>query len=341
MARPGYGFTGWNTDPDGLGTSYDDQEAVLNLADTAGATVTLFAQWEPYTYTIRFNANHFGVTGAMANQAFVYDTPQALTANGFSLAGYTFSGWHDPLNGRTYSDGETINILPPGNGVTIDLYAQWTANSYTVHFEPNGGMGTMADQNFTYDVEGALQSNAFSRPGYGFTGWNTDPDGLGTSFSDGQAVVNLTAVSGGTVVLYAQWTPYTYTVRFNANHFGATGAMPDQSFVYGTPQALTANAFSVTGYTFTGWHDPLNGKTYSDGEIIDFLPPANGMTLDLYAQWTPYTCVVCFFPNGGTGACSFPLCPGTHKILLCTLYVSPSPVEVLQTYPTGFLSQIP
>lgn len=58
-----------------------------------------------------------------------------------------------------------------------------------------------------------LTRNAFSRTGYRFIGWNTEPDGSGSSFSDGQEIRNLTEENwdgdersqAGTVILYAQW----------------------------------------------------------------------------------------------------------------------------------------
>lgn len=45
--RDGYVFTGWNTEADGSGTSYDDEAIVKNLTATKNGTVTLYAQWTP------------------------------------------------------------------------------------------------------------------------------------------------------------------------------------------------------------------------------------------------------------------------------------------------------
>ena len=46
----------------------------------------------------------------------------------------------------------------------------------------------------------------FWRMGYRFDGWNTQADGTGQSFGDGERIANLSAEEGGQVVLYAQWT---------------------------------------------------------------------------------------------------------------------------------------
>ncbi|WP_151076262.1 S-layer homology domain-containing protein [Flintibacter sp. KGMB00164] len=113
--------------------------------------------------------------------------------------GYTFSGWND--GSTTYQAGASVPIT-----ASTTFTAQWTANSYKVQFDANGGSGTMDEQVFTYDREQALTANAFFRPGYTFAGWNTAADGSGTSYGDGAAVRNLTAENGGTITLYARWT---------------------------------------------------------------------------------------------------------------------------------------
>ena len=73
----------------------------------------------------------------------------------------------------------------------------------------------------------------------------------------------------------------TYTVTFNPN--GGTGTMQPQTFTEGEAQALTRNAFTYDGYTFTGWNTVQGGSgaSYPDGYT---LTATADMTL--YAQWT-------------------------------------------------------
>lgn len=83
--------------------------------------------------------------------------------------------------------------------------------SYTVNYNANGSIGipaagTMGEQAFQYGVAQNLTANAFSREGFTFAGWNTQPDGSGESYDDGQSVAGLNAEDGGSVELYAQWT---------------------------------------------------------------------------------------------------------------------------------------
>jgi Listeria-Bacteroides repeat domain (List_Bact_rpt). len=43
---PGYTFIGWNTEKDGSGTSYSDEQQVKNIYDKYGYSITLYAQWK-------------------------------------------------------------------------------------------------------------------------------------------------------------------------------------------------------------------------------------------------------------------------------------------------------
>lgn len=73
----------------------------------------------------------------------------------------------------------------------------------------------------------------------------------------------------------------TYIVTFNAN--GGTGTMEAQTFTEGEAQALTRNAFTYDGYTFSGWNTVQGGSgaSYTDQQTIIV---TSSMTL--YAQWT-------------------------------------------------------
>ena len=53
--------------------------------------------------------------------------------------------------------------------------AAWRNNAYTVAYDPNGGSGSMSSQQFKYDNDAVLAQNTYSRNGYEFLGWSTDP----------------------------------------------------------------------------------------------------------------------------------------------------------------------
>jgi len=74
----------------------------------------------------------------------------------------------------------------------------------TVSFDANGGTGSMADQEFVNGEEKALTPNDFTNENHEFTGWNTQPDGSGTTYSDQQKIK-----PDSDITLYAQWEKIT------------------------------------------------------------------------------------------------------------------------------------
>ena len=75
-------------------------------------------------------------------------------------------------------------------------------------------------------------------------------------------------------------------LAFDAN--GGTGTMPNQTIVYGTATNLSANTFTKTGYTFTGWNTKADGSgtSYTDGQSILITKEDTPKLETLYAQWT-------------------------------------------------------
>ena len=91
-----------------------------------------------------------------------------------------------------------------------------SANRYEVVYDGNGGSGYMVPSIHMYHdatvYEGrevtpqtTLSLCGFWRTGYRFAGWNTQPDGTGQEFADGERICDLSDQEGGQVVLYAQW----------------------------------------------------------------------------------------------------------------------------------------
>lgn len=144
-----YNFIGWNTAPDGSGTSYADEARVKDLA-SPGSTITLYAQWEEYEnpyydyyyYLIIFDGN--GGTGSMDELTYYvgYDF-YPLPTNTFTRAGYEFTGWNTASDGSgtSYADEETIEWEVPNENISITLYAQWEPRSdiryYVHHYQQN------------------------------------------------------------------------------------------------------------------------------------------------------------------------------------------------------------
>ena len=287
FTKTGYKFVNWNTKADGSGTAYTNQQSVKNLTTTNGATINLYAQWTPITYTISFNGNG-STSGSTASMSMTYDVSKNLTANGFGKTGYIFSGWNTKADGSgtNYADKQSVKNLSSTQGATITLYAKWTPITYTVKYNANGGSGSTSSSSHTYDVAKNLTANSFTKTGYIFKNWNTKADGTGTSYTDKQSVKNLTTINGATINLYAQWTPITYTIKFDGN--GSTsGSTASMSMTYDVAKALTANGFKKTDHTFTCWSIVKDGQgaCYADKQSVKNMTTVNGGVVTLYAQW--------------------------------------------------------
>ena len=133
-ALTGYKFKGWNTSADGSGSAYPG-------AETMKSNKTFYAQWEPATYKVHFNANGSSnpnhetgestqntVTGIMGDQTLQFDVAANLNANQFAREGYTFAGWNTKADGTgtAYSDKQSVMNLISKDKTEITLYAQWT-----------------------------------------------------------------------------------------------------------------------------------------------------------------------------------------------------------------------
>lgn len=309
MYRTGYRFTKWGTSSSG-GTLFDQDDATIKPTDlnssikTGDCTRTLYAQWTPNTYTIKFDGNG-STSGSTASMSMTYDVAKNLTANGFAKSGYHFSGWNTKADGSgtSYYNKQSVKNLTATHGATITLYAQWDTNSYTIAFNGNGNTGgNTSSMTMKFDVAKNLNKNGYTRTGYTFSKWNTKANGSGTNYTNQQSVKNLTTVNGGIFYLYAQWTPNTYTIKFNGN--GATsGSTASMSMTYDVAKNLTANGFKKTGYIFDGWNTNSSGTgtNYTDKQSVKNLTSTNGGTVTLYAKWKPITYTIKFDGNGATG----------------------------------------
>ena len=182
----------------------------------------------------------------MATQAATFNASTTLTKNTFATPGYTFSGWNTAANGSgtKYTDAQTFTYSAAGN---TTLYAQWTPIVYQVIYDANStfATGTMPNQNATFNANLTFAKNAFTRPGYTFSGWNTKTDGTGAGYTDA-ASINPYATVGNTT-LYAQWTPFTATAQ---NPDGTTTTIKENADgTITAPAAPTKN-----GSTFNYWY---------------------------------------------------------------------------------------
>jgi uncharacterized repeat protein (TIGR02543 family) len=293
FTRTGYSFTGWNTQADGSGTSYADQENVSNLTAEQRGTVTLYAQWNPTPKSVTPSSAAYRVEHYKQKLDGTYElsdtdyplygqlnTEVSAKAKSYEHYHVSTSNSNAVLKGTVITptvnaDKKTVNLL------TLQVY--YDLDTCTVTYDPNNGTASTT-KTLKYGETETLKE-APQKTGYTFTGWN---DGT-TNYNVGESIQVTTDM-----ILTAQWTPITYTVQFNANADGVTGTMADQMFTYDTAQSLTKNTFTRTGYTFLGWNTKADGTGtgYADVANVSNLTTENGATVILYAQWTPNTTAI-------------------------------------------------
>ena len=270
MSRDGFDFGGWYLDG-----------AFKKPADTISGigAKTIYAKWTAHKYTVTFHGNGAD-KGAMKDQPMVCGTAKALTKNAFARVGYTFAGWtRDSNSGNAeFTNGQKVLNLTYTDGDAVALYAVWTPVVYKITYK-NLTVDELTQVPQTYTIEDMVQLPAMARDGFDFGGW----------YLDGAFRKPADTISGiGARTIYAKWTAHKYTVTFHGN--GADkGAMKDQPMVCGTAKALTKNAFTRVGYTFSGWtRDPLSDVVeFTNGQKILDPTYVDGDTVDLYAVWMP------------------------------------------------------
>ncbi len=116
-----------------------------------------------------------------------------------------------PSGQLQYVLSESPNIS--GNIYTWkELTGDTRVNLYTIHFDRNGAVGgSMGNMRFlTSGQEYTLNDNQFMNVGRQFRGWNTKPDGTGTSYADKAKINYQASVNGERLTLYAQWDKCTH-----------------------------------------------------------------------------------------------------------------------------------
>ena len=148
---------------------------------------------------------------------------KTINSSQFYKEGVTFDHWN------TKADGSGTNYSNGQSGVTLTgsivLFAVWNDDGlYEVRYDSNyatGGAVPEAVSRYAKDTEITVSSNSgdLVRTGYTFNGWNTAPDGSGTSYSaDDKITIK------DHVVLYAEWTPIERTVTKTLTNTSAHGA---------------------------------------------------------------------------------------------------------------------
>ena len=126
-----------------------------------------------------------------------------------------FSKWETTANGTLGSTTSTTTSYAVSGDATLTLVSEKTCPSNRVCFNENGyGVeGSMGSINTAYSTSVNLYASNYKRSGYGFAGWNTEPDGSGTSYGPQETITNPTSGSTDKLRLYANWIPSAGTMQ--------------------------------------------------------------------------------------------------------------------------------
>ena len=189
-------------------------------------------------------------------------------------------------NGKFYAPGDSV----PAE--VTKLTAQWTAPTYAVTLNTNGGTINSGNvTSYTYGVGATLPTAGdMTYTGHTFVGWYDNENLTGSP---------VTAIGGtetGNKEYWAKWEANAYTVTLNTNG-GTINSGNVTSYTYGVGATLpTAGDMTYTGHTFVGWYDNEN----LTGSPVTAIGGTETGNKEYWAKWEANAYTVTLNTNGGT-----------------------------------------
>ncbi|HEY0248040.1 MAG TPA: InlB B-repeat-containing protein [Gryllotalpicola sp.] len=265
-----------------------------------------------------------------------------VTLSATPATGFTFSGWQvtNPSDGSVTVAADGTFTMP---GVPVTVQANFAPYHYTVHYDGNGADGgSMADGSFAYGTATRLAADGYTRDGYHFAGWATSPSGKPV-YADSASVLDLSAVDGGSVTLYAVWhggvsvpAPDILNVDF-ADGTPVDHAQNLEVTAVGSPTIATDPALGTKIASFDGFS---SAYSYAFGDSYSKL--TSGFTVECDFRWDgalpdsssgSFPSICSAEQSGGTGLMYY------HGALMAEAYVGgykdavdPNPLVVGQWY---------
>ncbi len=281
------------------------------------------ACWTANTYTVTFNPN--GGSVSPTTKTVTYDSTYGSLPTP-TRTGYTFAGWWTATSNGTQITSSTKVAITAAQ----TLYAHWTANTYTVTFDPNNGnflsrssltMSASSADNWNYSgnmASGKISQNTTYTLKFGTAtctaGGATQFSVLIYDFTAGARRAQTTVSFGSNVT--ATLTTNGELIEANDNRLiiyaGVAGATAGVSASYqnitlSVSKSVTYDstygslpALGRAGYTFAGWWTAASNGT----QITSSTKVTTASNHTIYAHWTPNTYTVTFDPNGRGGRMS-------------------------------------
>lgn len=250
-SKTGYTFVGWD----------------YNFNTPLKSDIVISASWSPNQYTITFDANG----GSLSSNQLKVTYDKSYTLPTPIRPGYTFTGWYE--NNNKLTDG-TWNRTS-----NVTLVAKWTANTYNISYDLNGG-NLYTNKPNTYKTDSVVEIGNPSKTGYEFIGWSVN--GSSNKYKD--YVINNTY---GDISLVANFEANTYSVALDSNG----GECIDDLLTVTYNKSYALPIPTKVGYKFEGWY---NGSAKVESGIW-----TRTSSLDLKAKWSIANYTITYNLNDG------------------------------------------
>ncbi len=244
------------------GFTYNESKSVSSGVIAATGNLVLSLYYDRNTYTVTFNANGGSISSGTASQTVEFEG--SATAPSCARTGYIFSTWDKDYT--TVTQNITVNAV-------------WTAITYKITFNANGGSGSMSAMTLSYGQTTNLTNNAFTRTGCTFSGWK---DANGKTYTNGQSVSNLTTTNGAEIKLTAQWAIQSLDCTKRGLDISAY-----QAGINFDQLASSGLSFLILRGGFTGYGGTGTNKV-KDSQFENFYSSAKNRGIPVGVYW--YSC---------------------------------------------------
>lgn len=274
-----------------MGGNGRNQESGTSIGSTGSA------RWRSYPLNYMYSGEQRGNTGYNRGISSSYATSSSSSGERTSNLWIKTDGVYMNSNNTPKYRGQTIRCLFSGS---YHVHGN-------IHYDANGGTGTMADETNVDFGTAVAANNGFTKQYSSFYSWNSAPDGSGVVVAEGGTVAGaadrMGITEGETLTLYAIWhSQYSLVYDGNGSDAGSMNSVTIPNLELGKT-TLVASNYSRAGFGFAGWSKDSNaGAKLLDGTPVTVYGPNQVITVDsnfladadpttnqitMYAVWLP------------------------------------------------------
>ena len=272
VSKKGYEFLGWFDSDD-----FKTANKVEKIEKGSTQNYTLYAKWEPITYTITYETDDPSIDNSLNITSYTI-TSDTFELHDLNRAGYRFKGWYD---GKDIDKSNKITEIQKGSAKNYTLYAMWEIITYTIKYVK-----------YYDDVENSMNKNSYnvetetfeifslSKNGYEFKGWYDSED-----FKTANKVEKIEKGSTQNYTLYANWEVIEYQISYVLTDNNISGMLSeDVRTTYTIEDSFDLERPNSNGYMFVDWYD--DKELENRGNVIKSISKGTTGDKTFYARWT-------------------------------------------------------